>query len=142
MEREHLRVEYTIRVTFLSDRYESSGAFAREVELHVDRPMYVSHFPLSVLPLHRGSRMVSIDVHAPCRGKAEALRVLDERFGVPPERVVAIGDASNDIPMLESAGLGVAMENSMEEVFAVADRRIGHHDSDAIARLVEELFLD
>lgn len=139
--REHLRQEYTIRVTFLSDRHPTSEAFAHEVETEIDRPMYVSHFPLSVLPLHRESRMVSLDLHAPCAGKAEALRVLEERFGVPRERVVAVGDASNDVPMLTLAGLGVAMENSMPEVFDVVDRRIGHHDSDAIARLVEELFL-
>lgn len=136
-----LRVDNTIRVTFLSTDYEHSEQYAREVEEYVGQPMYLTHFPLSMLPMHRASRMFAVDVHPPCRGKGEALRVLEETYGIPKERVVAVGDATNDLPMLESAGLGVAMENSMEEVVRKADRVIGHHDTDAIAKLVEELFL-
>ncbi len=85
--------------------------------------------------------MNCVDLHPPCRGKAEALRVLDEQEGIPPEAVVAVGDATNDLPMMEAAGLGVAMGSGMPEVIAVADRVIGGHDTDAIAELIEELFL-
>ena len=60
--------------------------------------------------------------------------------GIPAERVLAIGDASNDVPMLEAAGLGVAMANSMGQALAAADRTIGDNNSDAIADLLEELF--
>ncbi|MDP6740824.1 MAG: HAD hydrolase family protein, partial [Planctomycetota bacterium] len=62
-------------------------------------------------------------------------------YGISPERVVAVGDARNDTPLIQAAGLGVAMENSMEELKPVADRVIGHHDTPAIAELVHELFL-
>lgn len=140
--REELRRDFTIRVTFLSDRHTDSGRFASEIEARVGEPVYVTHFPLSVLPQHRSSRMHAVDVHAPCRGKAEALRLVRERYGIAPERVVAVGDASNDVPMLREAGLGVAMENSMPELLEVADLTIGHHDTDAIGRLVERVFLD
>ena len=85
--------------------------------------------------------MHAVDVHPPCRGKAEALRVMWESYGIPPERVVAVGDATNDSPMLQAAGLGVAVENCMDELRPVADRVIGHHDGPAIAELVQELFL-
>jgi hydroxymethylpyrimidine pyrophosphatase-like HAD family hydrolase len=87
------------------------------------------------------SQAVGAPVHPPCSGKAEALRVLAERYGIPASRVVAIGDATNDIPMLEAAGLSVAMEDGMPEAVAVAKRVIGGHDTTAIAELVEELFL-
>ncbi len=66
---------------------------------------------------------------------------LEELYGIPEHRVVAVGDATNDIPMLESAGLAVAMGDGMEEARAVAHRVIGGHDSTAIAELVDELFL-
>jgi hydroxymethylpyrimidine pyrophosphatase-like HAD family hydrolase len=82
------------------------------------------------------------DVHPPCKGKAEGLRVLQELYGIAPERVVAVGDASNDVPMFEAAGLAVAMRESMEEALAAADRVIGSNDSETIGALVEELFLD
>jgi hydroxymethylpyrimidine pyrophosphatase-like HAD family hydrolase len=41
----------------------------------------------------------------------------------PPEAVVAVGDADNDLPMLSVAGLGVAMQNSMPRVLARAPAR-------------------
>lgn len=132
--------DYAIRATLFSDRHASSGAFCDEVAAAVDLPVYWTHFPLAALAAHRRSPYQVVDVHAPCRGKAEALRVLEERYGIPPERAVAVGDATNDIPMFEAAGLGVAMEGSMPEAIAAADRVIGSNDSDTIADLVEELF--
>ena len=139
--REALRAEHTIRVTFLNDQVESSRVFADEVEAFVDQPLYLTHFPLSVLPTHRESNMSAVDVHPPCRGKAEALRMLEEQLGIPASRVVAVGDATNDTPMVVEAGLGVAVESGMRELIEVADRVIGGHDTDAVGRLVEELFL-
>ena len=84
--------------------------------------------------------MMAVDVHPPCRGKAEGLRWLEERYGIPPARVVAVGDATNDLPMIEEAGLGVVMSNGMPEAKERADRLIGDNNSDALAELIEELF--
>lgn len=140
--REELLRENTIRLSFLMKCGEAgSAAVARELEEAAAGPVYVSHFPLSILPRHRTNPYSAVDVHAPCRGKAEALRFLEETRGIPPERVVAVGDADNDVPMLRAAGLGVAMANALPEVQAEADRVIGHHGTDAIACLVEEVLL-
>jgi hypothetical protein len=43
--------------------------------------------------------------------------------------------------MVELAGLGVAMGNAMEELKKVADRVIGANDTDAIADLVDEVWI-
>ena len=37
------------------------------------------------------------------------------------EEVMAIGDGSNDIPLLEAAGLAVAMGNARDELKEIAD---------------------
>jgi len=140
--RDQLRQDCTIRISFLGEHDAGSDDLVRRVEEYVGQPMYLTHFPLSMLPSQRGSIMQVVDAHPPCKGKAEALRVLEESMGIAPERVVAIGDASNDVPMLREAGLGVAMANSMPSALAAADRVIGHHDSDAIAGLISELFLE
>ena len=132
----------TIRVTLFSDEHATSQALADDIERAVSQPVYLTHFPLNVLAHHRSSRLLVADVHPPCRGKAEALRLLREEHGVAPERVVAVGDASNDVPMLLAAGLGVAVEGSMREALEVADRVIGAAETDALGLLVEELFLD
>ena len=107
VERADLLRENTIRLSFLVKCGEDGSApLARELEAVAPGPIYVSHFPLSVLPRHSTNPYSAIDVHAPCRGKAEALRFLAETRGIPAERVIAVGDADNDIPMLRGAGLG------------------------------------
>ena len=142
VERADLLRENTIRLSFLVKCGEDgSTPLVRELEAVANGPIYVSHFPLSVLPRHSTNPYSAIDVHAPCRGKAEALRFLAETRGIPPERVIAVGDADNDIPMLREAGLGVAMGNALPEVHAEADEVIEDHRGDAIARLIEERLL-
>lgn len=142
VDRELLLRPDTIRLSFLVDCAEDAAvSIARELESVAASPVYVSHFPLRLLPRHEHNSYVAIDVHAPCEGKAEALRFLAETRGIPAERVIAVGDADNDLTMLRAAGLGVAMANAQPDVHAAADRTIGHNGSDAIARLVEEMLL-
>ncbi len=139
--RAELPREYAVRMTVFSREYASSAAFAQEVEQAIDQPLYLTHFPLSHLADHRASTLDVVDIHPPCRGKGEALRVVWEHYGIPAERVVAVGDASNDVPMFELAGLPVAMRTSMPEALAAARRVIGDNAGGAIGELVEELFL-
>jgi Cof subfamily protein (haloacid dehalogenase superfamily) len=136
-----LRQKRAIRVTLFSAAHNGSADFAAEVERAIDQPSYLTHFPLNLLAHHRESKLLVVDLHPPCFGKGEALRVLAERYGVPPQRVVAIGDAGNDVDMLSRCGLPIAMANATPEALAVAQRTIGDNNSDAIGALVEELFL-
>ena len=53
--------------------------------------------------------------------KGEALRLVAEHYGVPMQQVMAIGDAVNDVPMLQAAGVAIAMDNAHPDVKAVAD---------------------
>jgi Cof subfamily protein (haloacid dehalogenase superfamily) len=139
--RDELRLEHPIRISLFSERHPTHGAFEEEVERALGWPSYLTSFPLAILPGLETSGLSVVDVHPPSRGKGEAVRLVEEQLGIPPERVVAVGDASNDVPMLVAAGLGVAMRESMPEALAVADRVIGGRDEDAIAELIEELFL-
>lgn len=41
--------------------------------------------------------------------KAETLRTLAEKYGIPAHQWVAVGDGANDLPMLNTASLGVAL---------------------------------
>ena len=130
--------EFILRVTLFSATHDASERLMHEAEAHIRQPVYTTHFPLSVLHAHRESPMSVIDIHAPCRGKAEGLRVLRELHGIAPERVVAIGDATNDLPMFAAAGLALATEDGMEEARRAAHKVIGKGGSAAIARAIEE----
>ena len=53
--------------------------------------------------------------------KGVALRLVCDHYGVPPGQAMAIGDAVNDVPMLEAAGVAIAMDNAHPDVKRVAD---------------------
>jgi phosphoserine phosphatase len=64
-------------------------------------------------------------------GKAVALRRFADRFGVPLEQSVAVGDGANDIDMLTTAGLGIAF-NAKPALREVADTALSHPYLDAV----------
>ncbi len=140
VDRADLPREYLMRVTVFSRVHESSEPLHEEVCAVLRAPAYLTHFQLSLLHAFRESPYQAVDVHPPCRGKAEALRWLAEEEGIPSERVACVGDATNDIPMFAAAGLSVAMGDGMPEALAAADRVIGASDTDAIPELIKELF--
>jgi Cof subfamily protein (haloacid dehalogenase superfamily) len=106
---------------------------------------------LSELRQRFGERIVSHRIHVPAYGvdvmevfdpavnKWEGILHVARMHDVEPAEIVAIGDDVNDLPMLRSAGLGVAMGNAREEVKAVAARVIGRNDEDGLAIFLEEL---
>lgn len=72
------------------------------------------------------------------RGIERLCAVLD----VPLSRTVAAGDDANDIDMIRTAGVGVAMANAIPDVKAVADyvtRNDNNHDG--IAEIIERFLL-
>jgi Cof subfamily protein (haloacid dehalogenase superfamily) len=71
--------------------------------------------------------------------KASALGFLCERWGIEPQRVLAFGDADNDIDMLRFAGHGVAVGGVTGEVREAADWVVPGVDEDGVAGYVETL---
>ena len=53
--------------------------------------------------------------------KGNAIKLLAEKFGFTENEVLAIGDQNNDIEMVVTAGVGVAMGNGTEDIKAKAD---------------------
>lgn len=131
----------TVRVTFFSEHHSDSLTLHDELQALIRRPAYYTHFALALLAGFRDSAVHGVDVHPVCEGKAEVFRVLSERYAVPAARVVAVGDAGNDLPMLTGAGLGVAMGNATDEAKRAAQRVIGDNGGAALGLLIEELFL-
>ncbi|MCF3933808.1 phosphoserine phosphatase SerB [Acuticoccus sp. M5D2P5] len=59
--------------------------------------------------------------------KRERLFAECEAMGITPDDAIALGDGANDLPMLETAGLGLAYR-AKPKVAAVADGLIRHSD--------------
>lgn len=74
--------------------------------------------------------------------KAEGLKFIAERYGIAAEEVMAIGDAPNDIGMLQWAGLGVAMENAWPQVLSIADAVTHSAEKDGVAEALNKYVLN
>lgn len=70
--------------------------------------------------------------------KGEGLRFLLDRLGISPEAVLAMGDGGSDIPLLQAAGIGVAMENATDGVKAAADFVTTSCDHDGVAAALKK----
>ncbi|GAB3655490.1 HAD family hydrolase [Glycomyces tarimensis] len=72
--------------------------------------------------------------------KAAGIQIVLDKFDIDWSDVVAFGDATNDLPMLRSAGHSVAMPHAHPWVREVADELApAGNDEDGVAQYVEEL---
>ena len=73
--------------------------------------------------------------------KQRALARLCADFQIPREKVLAIGDSRNDVPMLKWAGMGVAMGNALPEVREAVAHVTASNEEDGVAVAVERYVL-
>ena len=71
--------------------------------------------------------------------KGQGIRDICKVLNIDPAEVVSFGDAANDIPMLEAAGMGVAMGNAQEAVKEAADMVTLSNNEDGIAAALAQL---
>jgi Cof subfamily protein (haloacid dehalogenase superfamily) len=69
--------------------------------------------------------------------KKNALQRLCADFQILPDRVLAIGDSRNDVPMLRWAGVGVAMGNALPEVKESVRYVTASNAEDGVALAIE-----
>lgn len=68
--------------------------------------------------------------------KWTAIKFLIEKLNIKVEEVMAIGDNANDIEMVENAGLGVAMGDSMLSVNGIGDITVKDNNSSGVAEAI------
>lgn len=73
--------------------------------------------------------------------KGRALWAVCEKLGISPAQAAAFGDDLNDIPMLQTAGAGIAVANALPEVKAAASGVCLSNQEDGPARWLEEHLL-
>jgi Cof subfamily protein (haloacid dehalogenase superfamily) len=74
--------------------------------------------------------------------KGRALAWLADTWQIPSSQVIAVGDAENDLSMIEWAGLGVAMGQAAAHVRAAADWVAPSVDEDGVAAVVARFILN
>lgn len=99
------------------------GKFEGELNLFFSEPYFMEITPLGI-------------------EKASALNCLAEMLGITKEQIMACGDGLNDIPMLEFAGLSIAMENAYNETKRVADYIVSSNEHDGVAEAIKRFILE
>ncbi len=82
----------------------------------------------------------NLEINAPGATKGDALLALCRALGLAPACAVAFGDGTNDMTMIRSAGIGVAMANAEPEVLAVADLVAPSNQEDGVAQVLSRWF--
>jgi Cof subfamily protein (haloacid dehalogenase superfamily) len=82
-----------------------------------------------------------VELMDPGVDKGRALGRIAAGYGIPMERVVAIGDSYNDFPLLRAAGFAVAMGSAPTELKAEADAVVGDVEHDGVAEAIERYVL-
>jgi Cof subfamily protein (haloacid dehalogenase superfamily) len=71
--------------------------------------------------------------------KGVGLKTVCDDMGITPDEAIAFGDSYNDISMLKTAGVGVAMGNAEDEVKSSADFVTDTCDNDGIAKALSQI---
>lgn len=98
---------------------------------------------LRVMPHCRATRWSHLcsDVIPREGGKAVGILRMLEHFGLTAAEAAAFGDGENDITMLQTVGLGIAMDNASAAVKAAARRIAPPPEQDGVAHALMELGL-
>lgn len=80
-----------------------------------------------------------LELALPGVSKGAALEFVCGRLGIDPAEVVAFGDGANDVELLETAGLGVAVGEADAALDRVAGWRVPGVEDDGVAAFLEAL---
>ncbi len=119
----------TPKVLFVIDT-DKIAAVKKDVEMR---------FPMLTI---KQSKPEYLECAHPSVNKGEALAFTANHYGVDRQHIIAIGDTDIDIPMLEYAGLGVAMANANPHVRQAADIICPSNQQGGVADVIEKYILE
>jgi Cof subfamily protein (haloacid dehalogenase superfamily) len=88
------------------------------------------------------SHVKFIDINPANTDKGKGLKMLADYYGIDMSEIVAFGDQQNDINMIKEVGIGVAMQNAIPELKAVANDITLSNMEDGFAHWVEKNILN
>lgn len=73
--------------------------------------------------------------------KGVGVELLAKHLGVKQEEIITLGDADNDLHMIEYAGLGIAMGNAFDSVKKIANYITDTNENHGVAKAIEKFVL-
>ena len=78
----------------------------------------------------------NIEINSGDAHKGAALLELCRQLDIDPAETMAFGDGLNDLTMLKTAGIGIAMGNAAQQAKDVADFITDTNDNDGVAKAI------
>ncbi len=113
--------------------YKATVFSERESLEFVYQHLLQAGFSVSYTGLHR------LDINPPGINKAVAISHVCTYLKMALQEVVAFGDGDNDVEMLKSVGLGVAMGNASDSALSAAKLMTRTNDETGIAHMLEQV---
>ncbi len=128
---------------FLSQRHDALAPLVSAVEASTVQaksssgpPTRCADYSFYQDPLFGGW---SLHMHPPGISKREGIEAYLEYANLAPDQIVALGDGTNDLEMLEMADLALSMEDASPEAKALADVIIPPPKQGGWARVIDHL---
>ena len=73
--------------------------------------------------------------------KGVGLRKLCEHLDIPLQETIAVGDSYNDIAVLSTCGLPIAVANAREEILAMCKEKVADNNNNGVKEAIEKFLL-
>jgi Cof subfamily protein (haloacid dehalogenase superfamily) len=74
--------------------------------------------------------------------KAASIDLLATKLGIKQSEVIAVGNAGNDLTMVQYAGLGIWVDNVSDDLRHHADYIVASNENDGVAEVIEKFILN
>ena len=122
--------DWPSEVMLFSDHEEELDSLENHMQRHLNGVMDTIH-----------SNPYMLEVVGYQVGKSYAMSALMQLLGIGMEEVIAIGDGTADVNMIQMAGTGIAMANAVESVRRCADYTTLSNDEDGAAVAIEKAIM-
>ncbi len=138
-----MKDEKFLKITICDDNQTVFKSITRKLEKIKDIEILdVSHMSRKVI--EQGTEEIPIEyyyteISSKDVDKWFAIEFLMSRLNIKKEEVIAIGDNVNDKQMIEKAGFGVVMGQSMPELKEIADYVTSSNDEEGVEKALREI---
>lgn len=138
------REEKILKIMICDEHQSVFNSIIRKLkEISQIEVLEVSHMSRKIIK--QGTEEIKLEyfyteVSAQNVDKWNAIENLIKILGISKEEVVAIGDNANDLKMIQNAGLGIAMGESVPYIKQSADKVALGNDENGVAQALEEIF--
>ncbi|WP_066307203.1 Cof-type HAD-IIB family hydrolase [Flavobacterium sp. TAB 87] len=105
-------------------------------QLEIDLKLAMPHLSVSM------SKPFFLEVAQNGIDKGASLKLLAKKLNIKQSEIIAVGNAGNDLSMIEYAGLGVWVDNVTPDLRDKADVIVASNNDDGVAEVIQRFILN